>query len=233
MRSMSKVGYYFFSFAAIVQNAQCGGIERPGDLIDEHASRSSSLREIQEHWSARSLLIALPLLGRLPPLTSFLHTQIHRRASAVDGPPGLVTSPSPGDVLVSQVKGRHQKQRETGTAKTSHSFHRYFGYQPPLRDKPDTVSLICLLPAALFWYWQPVAVAQFRFPVFVPTGAAVRFVRVTTERALGSDSSTRALTYLLLVGTITVIGVTATFHLLCPGLFPVVTISLRWGARRA
>lgn len=24
----------------------------------------------------------------------------------------------------------------------------------------DTRSLICLLPAALFWYWQPVAVAQ-------------------------------------------------------------------------
>lgn len=47
----------------------------------------------------------------------------------------------------------------------------------------DTRSLICLLPAALFWYWQPAALLS-RFPGLCVERRCSTLVHVTTSRAL-------------------------------------------------
>lgn len=60
-------------------------------------------------------------------------------------------SPSPGGALVSCVK-RAVPEREM-------NWHRQ-DYTQQVNKGCDTRSLICLLPAAPFWYWQPAAVAQ-------------------------------------------------------------------------
>lgn len=60
-------------------------------------------------------------------------------------------SPSLGGALVSCVK-RAVPEREM-------NWHRQ-DYTQQVNKGCDTRSLICLLPAAPFWYWQPAAVAQ-------------------------------------------------------------------------
>lgn len=82
----------------------------------------------------------------------------------------------------------------------------------------DTRSLICLLPAALFWYWQPAAVAQ-------SISRSLRRPALQYACTRHNEQSTDTISYCVRIGLRLVCLPVhrQCSHLLRPGLFPGVT----------
>lgn len=82
----------------------------------------------------------------------------------------------------------------------------------------DTRSLICLLPAALFWYWQPAAVAQ-------SISVSLRRAALQYACTRHNEQSTDTISYCVRIGLRLVCLPVhrQCSHLLRPGLFPGVT----------